>query len=139
LGVDSFACEHVSFGDLEFNFESARLVPNVSGFGPRVGLGLNVERSNPGFVQLRWKSAVGEYFSVEHSTNLRDGFTGVLQSNILATPPTNSVVVPMVNDRCYYRLKFCGRVLSRYNAVKPRMRTEQHRRGPLVGFTDEKG
>jgi len=29
-----------------------------------------------------------------------------LQSNILATPPSNVVTVPMTDDHRYYRLKF---------------------------------
>jgi alpha-tubulin suppressor-like RCC1 family protein len=78
----------------------------VSGLGPRVGLSLNLERSAPGFVDLRWQSATGEYFSIEYTTNIMAGFPGVLQSNILASPPTNTVTVPTTNDRRYYRLRF---------------------------------
>ena len=78
----------------------------VSGLGPRVDLSLYLERSAPGFLDLRWQSATGEYFTIEYTTNLMDGFTGVLQSNILATPPINTVTVPMTNDHCFYRLKF---------------------------------
>jgi hypothetical protein len=62
--------------------------------------------NQPGYANLSWSSATGEYFSVEYSTNLAKGFTGVLQSNLLATPPTNLVTVPMTNDHSYYRLKF---------------------------------
>jgi hypothetical protein len=29
-----------------------------------------------------------------------------VQSNILATPPTNTIAVPMTNDRSFYRLRF---------------------------------
>ena len=78
----------------------------VSGLGPRVGLPLNLAPGEPGFATLRWPSATGEYFSIEYTTNIMDGFTGMLQSNILAGPPTNTVLVPTTNDRCYYRLKF---------------------------------
>jgi hypothetical protein len=78
----------------------------VSGLGSRVGLALNLAQSTPGFVDLRWKSATGEYFSLEYSTNITDGFTGVLQTNILASPPTNTVTVPTTNDRRYFRLRF---------------------------------
>jgi alpha-tubulin suppressor-like RCC1 family protein len=78
----------------------------VSGLGPRVGLALSAAPSAPGYVDLRWQSATGEYFSVEYTTSLKDGFTTVMQSNVLATPPTNSVTVPIGNDRAFYRLKF---------------------------------
>ena len=79
----------------------------VSGLTARVGLPLKVAPSaQPGHADLSWSSATGEYFTVQYSTNLADGFASTLQSNILATPPTNSVTVPMTNDHCYYRLKF---------------------------------
>jgi alpha-tubulin suppressor-like RCC1 family protein len=83
-----------------------RPVP-VVGLGARVGLPLNMAAgTQPGYANLSWSSVTGEYFSVEYSTNLAKGFTGVLQSNLLATPPTNLVTVPMTNDHSYYRLKF---------------------------------
>jgi alpha-tubulin suppressor-like RCC1 family protein len=78
----------------------------VSGLGPRVGLPLNLALNAPGSVDLYWRSGTGEYFSIEYMTNLTDGLAGVLQSNILASPPTNTVTVPMTNARCYYRLRF---------------------------------
>ncbi len=78
----------------------------VTGLGPRVGLSLNVLPSAPGFLDLRWQSATGEFFSVEYSTNLAAGFSGGLQTNILATPPTNTITVPTTNTSSYYRLKF---------------------------------
>ncbi len=78
----------------------------VSGLGPRAGLSLRLERSAPGFANLRWNSATGEYFSIECATNLMTGFNGVLESNLLATPPTNTVTLPATNGNRYYRLKF---------------------------------
>jgi hypothetical protein len=79
----------------------------VSGLTARVGLALNVAPSaQQGYADLSWSSATGEYFTIQYSTNLAGGFTSTLQSNILATPPTNLVSVPMTNDHCYYRLKF---------------------------------
>jgi alpha-tubulin suppressor-like RCC1 family protein len=87
---------------------NATWVPTpVSGLTARVGLPLNVAASaQPGHADLSWPSAIGEYFTVQYSTNLANGFASTLQSNILATPPTNLVTVPMTNDHCYYRLKF---------------------------------
>jgi len=83
-----------------------RPVP-VVGLGARVALPLTVAASaEPGFANLTWSSASGQYFTVQSSTNLAGGFTSTVQSNILATPPTNLVTVPMTNNRCYYRLKF---------------------------------
>lgn len=88
------------------NNDCWRPVP-VVGLGPRVALPLNAAAAiQPGYVDLTWSSATGEYFSVEYSTNLAGGFTTVMQSNILATPPTNLFTVPMAMDRGYYRLKF---------------------------------
>jgi hypothetical protein len=79
----------------------------VVGLGARVGLPLNVAAgAPPGYANLSWSSATGEYFTVQYSTNLAQGFASILQSNILATPPANLLTVPMTNDHCYYRLKF---------------------------------
>jgi hypothetical protein len=79
----------------------------VVGLGPRVGLPLSVAAdSQPGYADLTWSSATGEYFSIEYSTNLANGFTTTLQSNVLATPPTNVVTVPLTNSQVFYRLKF---------------------------------
>ncbi len=83
-----------------------RPVP-VVGLGARVALPLNLQRSvQPGNVDLSWNSATGEFFSIEYTTNLAKGFTGVIQSNILSTPPVTTVSVPKTNGSCYYRLKF---------------------------------
>ncbi len=83
-----------------------RPVP-VVGLGARVGLPLNAAAdAQPGYADLTWSSATGQYFSVEYSANLANGFTATLQSNILATPPTNSFTVPATNNHGYYRLRF---------------------------------
>jgi hypothetical protein len=79
----------------------------VVGLGARVPLPLHLQKSaQPGHVDLSWTSATGEFFSVEYATNLGNGFAGVIQSNILATPPVNTVSVPMTNGQRYFRLKF---------------------------------
>lgn len=79
----------------------------VMGLGARIALPLNLQKSvQPGHIDLNWNSATGEYFSIEYSTNLANGFTGVLQSNILATPPANTVTIPVTNGPRFYRLKF---------------------------------
>ncbi|HEX4644101.1 MAG TPA: hypothetical protein VH598_00675, partial [Verrucomicrobiae bacterium] len=79
----------------------------VIGLGARVPLPLSLQSSvRPGHADLSWSSVTGEYFTIEYTTNLANGFTGVLQSNILATPPANLVTVPATNGPCYYRLKF---------------------------------
>jgi alpha-tubulin suppressor-like RCC1 family protein len=83
-----------------------RPVP-VVGFGARVGLPLNLSpATQPGYANLSWSSTTGAYFSVEYSTNLAQGFTGLLQSNVLATPPTNIITVPVTNASFFYRLRF---------------------------------
>jgi alpha-tubulin suppressor-like RCC1 family protein len=78
----------------------------VSGLGPRTGLGLSLIHTAPGIADLRWRSATGEYFSLDYTTNLAGGFSALLRSNILATPPTNSLTVSTTNSRSFYRLKF---------------------------------
>jgi alpha-tubulin suppressor-like RCC1 family protein len=78
----------------------------VVGLGPRAPLPLRLQKSlQPGFVDLQWSSATGEYFTVEYSTNLASGFLG-WQSNVLATPPANSITVPATNGSFFYRLRF---------------------------------
>ena len=51
-------------------------------------------------------SATGEYFTIEYTTNFPGGFTGIVQTNILATPPQNVVTVPATDGNRYYRLRF---------------------------------
>jgi hypothetical protein len=86
--------------------DTFRPVP-VSGLGARVPLALNIAPSiQPGQTDLKWSSATGEYFSVQFTTNLATGFVGTSQSNILATPPTNVVTMPLPNGSGFYRLKF---------------------------------
>jgi alpha-tubulin suppressor-like RCC1 family protein len=81
-----------------------RPVP-VVGLGARVPLPLNVASTSPGYANLSWSCATGEYFSVEYSTNPANGFT-IWQGNLLATPPTNQISVPIINGQSFYRLKF---------------------------------
>src|SRR5882724_11546850 len=85
--------------------DTFRPVP-VFGLGARVPLAVNIAPSiQPGHADLSWSSATGEYFSVQFTTNLATGFVGTLQSNILATPPTNVVTLPLPNGSGFYRLK----------------------------------
>ena len=78
----------------------------VSGLGARTPLALNLGKSlQPGLADLRWSSATGQYFAIEYTTNLANGFIGG-QSNILATPPTNVMNVPFTNGNYFYRLRF---------------------------------
>ncbi len=70
------------------------------------GLPLRRWRYLAGYADLSWSSATGEYFSVEYAPDLLNGFTTTLQSNILATPPTNLSTVPLTNSQGYYRLRF---------------------------------
>ena len=77
----------------------------VSGLGPRVPLSLKLEQRTPVSANLRWKSVTGEFFTIEYATHILTDFQ-VLQNNILASPPTNTVTVPTTNASSYYRLKF---------------------------------
>jgi alpha-tubulin suppressor-like RCC1 family protein len=78
----------------------------VVSLGARMPLPLFLQtNASPGLVDLKWTSATGQYFSLEYSTNLLNGFSGA-QSNILATPPANSLTIPATNQSLFFRLKF---------------------------------
>ena len=78
----------------------------VVGLGARTPLPLHLEKAaQPGFADLKWNSAAGEYFAIEYTTNLQISFTGG-PSNILATPPANTFTVPATNPSYFYRLRF---------------------------------
>jgi alpha-tubulin suppressor-like RCC1 family protein len=78
----------------------------VVGLGARVALPLNITVSQPGFADLSWSSTTGQFFNVEYSANLAAGFKDTLLTNILATPPTNVVTVPLTNASSVFRLAF---------------------------------
>jgi alpha-tubulin suppressor-like RCC1 family protein len=79
----------------------------VSGLGAGVSLPLQIQpAAEPGYAELSWNSAAGEYFTIEYATDLLSGFTGVLAADIPATPPANVVTVRATNGNRYYRLKF---------------------------------
>jgi alpha-tubulin suppressor-like RCC1 family protein len=79
----------------------------ASGLGPRVSLPLRIQSSaQPGYADLSWSSATGEFFTMEYATNLPGEFAGVVQSNILATPPRNFLSVPATDRNRFYRLRF---------------------------------
>ena len=48
-----------------------------------------------GFV-VRWPSVAGKHYRLLRATNLTSGFNSVVQGNIAATPPTNTVTDPFV-------------------------------------------
>jgi len=56
-------------------------------------LKLTVPKGHPtnGFV-MQWPSAAGRFYRVQRATNLAVGFNTLVQTNIAATPPTNTVV-----------------------------------------------
>ena len=85
----------------------------VVGLGPRVPLPVNLAPAMPGFASLSWGCATGQFFNVEFSTNCAGGFT-VIQSNLLATPPTNVVAVPVAGGPGFYRLRSEPFVLFRF-------------------------
>jgi hypothetical protein len=78
----------------------------VVGLGARLPLPLNIAKGPPGMLNLSWLTTTGAFFAVESSTNLNAGFTTTLQSNILATPPTNQFAVPVTNGPVFFRLRF---------------------------------
>src|SRR5439155_7845639 len=47
----------------------------VAGLGPRVGLPMKIQPgAQPGYADLSWTSATGEYFTIEYTTNPPGGF-----------------------------------------------------------------
>jgi alpha-tubulin suppressor-like RCC1 family protein len=78
----------------------------VAGLAARTPLPLALQTNVlPGLVDLKWSSATGQYFALEYATNMANGFTGG-PSNILATPPVNSLTLPTTNGSAFYRLRF---------------------------------
>ena len=75
----------------------------VVGLGARVARTLKLQPSG-NQMALNWDTATGEFFSIQYTTNLATGFTSVIQSNLLATPPSNTITV--TNGPGFYRLKF---------------------------------
>jgi alpha-tubulin suppressor-like RCC1 family protein len=84
--------------------DALRPVP-VAGLGARVPLPLNISSGTPGFANLSWSCSTGQYYNVECSTNPAEGFIS-WQNNVLATPPTTAVSVPLTNGASFYRLRF---------------------------------
>lgn len=84
--------------------DALRPVP-VVGLGARVPLALNFVGGAPGFANLSWICSTGQFFNVEFSTNPAQGFF-TWQTNMLATPPTTTVSVPLTNGPSFYRLRF---------------------------------
>ena len=77
----------------------------VVGLGARVPLRLNIAAGPPGFANLSWSCSTGQFFTVEYSANPGAGFIS-WQNNLLATPPTTVVSVPLTNGASFYRLRF---------------------------------
>ena len=47
--------------------------------------------SNPNAFVVSWPSVAGKYYWLERATNLLAGFNSVVQTNIAATAPTNTI------------------------------------------------
>jgi subtilisin family serine protease len=60
-----------------------------------------------GQVKLQWPSAAGRYYRILRSTNLLSGFNTILQTNLSATPPLNTLTdAPPGSARgIFYRLQ----------------------------------
>jgi hypothetical protein len=65
-------------------------------------LEMRIGRSND-VVILYWSSVLNRFYSLEHSTDLMAGFS-ILQSNIIATPPTNSYEDVSTNQVKFYKV-----------------------------------
>jgi subtilisin family serine protease len=63
-----------------------------------------IPSNNPNAFVVSWPSVAGKYYRLERATNLLTGFNSVVQTNIAATAPTNTVTDTAVlsgNDRFY--------------------------------------
>jgi len=74
-------------------------------FSPPSLLGL-FQAGQPGSLTLNWQSVTGLLYSIQCTTNLSAGFSGMMQTNILATPPMNTYSLPVTNPRSFYRLVY---------------------------------
>ena len=56
---------------------------------------------------VQWPSVAGRFYRVERSTNLLTGFDTLIQTNIAATPPTNTVVDAAIlqGNAQFYRIE----------------------------------
>jgi hypothetical protein len=52
-------------------------------------------------INVSWNSAAGQTYTVYRSTDLKAGFT-VLQDNVAATPPVNTITDGMTNPAAFY-------------------------------------
>jgi hypothetical protein len=59
---------------------------------PNSNLKLTIPKGRPtnGFV-VQWPSAAGRFYRLLRATNLASGFNALVQTNITATPPTNTL------------------------------------------------
>ena len=54
---------------------------------------------------ISWQSAAGRYYTLQGATNLADGFTMNLHTNIPATPPENVYTDSVEGVECrFYRV-----------------------------------
>jgi subtilisin family serine protease len=63
-----------------------------------------IPSNNPNVFVVSWPSVAGKYYRLERATNLLTGFNSVVQTNIAATAPTNTVTDPAIlpgNTRLY--------------------------------------
>ena len=65
----------------------------VSGLGARVPRSLNLQAgAQPGQMSFSWPCSTGEFFTIQYTTNLLNGFTGTISANLQGNPPTNVFV-----------------------------------------------
>ena len=65
---------------------------------------LAIPSNNPNVFVVSWPSVAGKYYRLERATNLLTGFNSVVQTNIAATAPTNTVTDTAIlpgNTRLY--------------------------------------
>ena len=67
-----------------------------------VGLAPN---GQAGQLALSWTSVTGMNYAIEYSTNLLNGFTGVIRTNIPAGLPVNTSAVQTMGDDAFYRVR----------------------------------
>jgi hypothetical protein len=67
-----------------------------------VGLATN---GQAGQLALSWTGVTGMSYAIEYSTNLLNGFSGVIRTNIPADLPVNTSAVQTLGDAAFYRVR----------------------------------
>lgn len=91
-----------SDNDLDGNTDAAEFQAGTHPADPGSNFRLNIQDASTNF-DLSWPSASGRTYSIQMTTDLGDSWTP-LDSNITATPPTNSRSITPSNSTAFYQI-----------------------------------